>query len=365
MAETQAAPSPAETQDPFNGEQPTFEEYSVYRNTGEIPARFKPAEPAETTDAATVDDQQQTDSEAQTESAGESETPTDGSQEQSRKPKNAAQRIAQLEAAIEAEWGKDEPDLVKVGQWNATIDKINGRPKRKSEAAPPQPVAAAPASQQSAQQRPPQNYQEWEQAFSPEAWIEDYAKAHPEASYEKANAAMFSYMLGAREHFQSIEQRINAERQALEGQVSEARERYEDFDEIKDAFLEKVITPQGAPNIPLPVLSLINDSPRMADVMYVIGSDERELNKFVNMAKTSPNEAIRYIARVENLIDEELSKPDNAQAASGKTPERQRTQAPAPPSPVGGSSARGFDVNDESLSTDEWMRKRNAQLAKK
>lgn len=351
MIETQAASSPAETPDVFNGETPTMQEYSNWRETGKLPERFKPAE---TVEAATTDAQEKTESEVETESAGESETPKP-EVVQEHKPKNAAQRIAQLEAAIEAEWEKDDPDLVKVGQWNATIDKINGRPsKRKPEAAPPQTTVEQPKGQ-------PQNYAEWEQAFKPEEWIEEYAKANPQASYEKANAAMFSHMLNVREQFRSIEQQIQAQKQALDSQVNDARERYEDFDEIKDAFIGKVLTDKGTPLIPLPVLGIINDSPLMADVLYTIGSDEDELNKFVKMAQQRPNDAIRYIARVESLIEEEFSK----QAAPGKAPERQKTSAPPPPTPVGGSSARSFDVNDESLSADDWFKKRNAQLAKR
>ncbi|HEY6022092.1 MAG TPA: hypothetical protein VIY48_20160 [Candidatus Paceibacterota bacterium] len=347
MSEQQAA---ATAVDPI--ENLTDEQFRQYRSTGELPK----AEPAE---AATVDAQEQTESEAQTESAGESETPNLEEQEQPRKPKNAAQRIAQLESAIEAEWAKDDPDVVRIGQLNATIDKINGRPKRKSEAAPPQANVETKPNQQ------PQNYAEWEQQFNADKWIEEYAKANPDASYEKANAAMFSHMITVRDQFKSFEQQVQAQRQALESQVNEAKERYEDFDEIKDEFLGKVLGPNGTPLIPVPVLSLINDSPRMADVLYTIGSDENELNKFVKMAQQKPNDAIRYIARVESLIDEEFEKQTGNAGQSGKAPEKRQTQAPKPVTPVGGSASRGFDVNDESLSDDEWMRQRRAQLSKR
>ena len=43
MAETQAVSSPAEAADPFEGQTPTLAEFNEYRNSGELPERFKPA----------------------------------------------------------------------------------------------------------------------------------------------------------------------------------------------------------------------------------------------------------------------------------------------------------------------------------
>jgi len=54
------------------------------------------------------------------------------------------------------------------------------------------------------------------------------------------------------------------------------------------------------------------------------------------------------------------------QKPSEKAPEpKKSTWTAKPPSPVGGTSSRSFDVSDESLSPEEWMRKRNAQLERK
>lgn len=359
--ETQAVSSPAAEEDVFHGETPTLEEYNKYRESGEVPSRFR--KPDENAASAPADSQKKAGSEVQgTESSGEAEAPNESTQEQTRKPRNAAQRIAQLEAAIEAEWDKEDPDVVRIGQLNATIDKINGRPKRKSEVAPPQ-VQPQQQNQPQSEQRAPQNYAEWESAFDPDKWIADFVEKNPTATYERATASMFNYMQGAREHFREIEQRIAQEKAALDNVVEDARERYEDFDEIKSDFLGKVISPEGAPLIPLPVLALINDSENLADVIYTIGSDETALEKFVEMAKRNPNQAIRYVARVESLIADEFAKSsDEAGESTQNAPEQKRTSAPRPPSPVGGSSARTFDVSDESLSADAWMQKRNKQL---
>ena len=247
-----------------------------------MPERFKPAAKAE---PATADPSEETtESEAEeAESASESET-EETTQEQPQK--GAEKRIKQLLA--------QKKDLER---------------QLAAAAKPTQQSGPSPAQQLQA----PQNYQEYRAAFKPAEWIAKYAEKNPQATYEDANAAMADHLADARDHFRNIETRVSAEKQALEAIRTEARERYEDFDEITESFLSKVIS-DGKPLIPLPVLGIINDSDYMADVLYTIGSDEAELAKFVAMAKANPNKAIRYVARVETLIAEELAKP----AASGE-----------------------------------------------
>jgi len=341
MAETTAASSPAEVADVFNGQEVSLSEFSKYREDGTVPERFKPAEPAE---SAPADAPEET---AETEDEPESE-PEAEAQEQPQKVSPAEKRIKQLLA--------EKKEL-----------------QRKLEAAakPTQPdssTAQAP--------RAPQNYQEYRQAFKPSAFIEEYGKQNPDATYEDANAAMADHLFEVRKHFETIEQRVTAERDAVNAKATAARERYENFDEIKDTFLGKVLVeqPNGTviPAIPLQVLALINDSDVMPDLLYTIGSDEAELAKFVDMAKSNPNKAIRYVTKVESLIAEELAKPKETtvRGEDGKfkssAPEKPKTQAPKPPSPVNsGGTSRGFDPNDESLPTDEWFRKRNAEVARK
>ena len=336
MAETTAASSPAEVADVFNGQEVSLSEFSKYREDGTVPERFKPAEPAE---SAPADAPEET---AETEDEPESE-PEAEAQEQPQKVSPAEKRIKQLLA--------EKKEL-----------------QRKLEAAakPTQPdssTAQAP--------RAPQNYQEYRQAFKPSAFIEEYGKQNPDATYEDANAAMADHLFEVRKHFEAIETRVNAAKQALDSKVSEAKERYEDFDDIKQLVISKFVSDKNTPLIPPNVYEVIDTSDVIVDLLYTLGSDESELDKFVKMAQTNPTKAIRYVAKLENLIAEELAKPKEAPARGedGKfkssAPEKPKTQAPKPPSPVGGGSSRAFDVNDESLSTEEWFRKRNAELARK
>jgi hypothetical protein len=333
---TQAAPSPAEAADVFQGQQPTMSEYSQYRATGEVPERFKPAEtkptdaPEETADVP---------EDADPENAPEPD-PEEKQQEPPQKVSPAQKRILDLLAK-----NKDlERKLAATAQTDVKPDSSTVQPSQ-------------PAS--------PQNYQDYRKAFKPSLFIEDYAKANPEASYEDANAAMADHLYDVRKQFEVIEQRVNEGRKALNAQVEQAKERYENFEEIKTTFLSKILDGPKA-LIPLGVLDVLNASDVLTDLIYTLGSDEKATADFVKLSRTDPIQAIRHIARLEVGIQEELSKAGNAEETKGtKAPVVKKTQAPKPPEPVSGVSSRAFDVNDDSLSADDWMRKRNQQVAKR
>jgi hypothetical protein len=108
---------------------------------------------------------------------------------------------------------------------------------------------------------------------------------------------------------------------------------------------------------------VVRDSKVLPHLLFVMGSDPEAFTKFIALAKKDPREAIGRVYEYERGIKEELA--NGKKTDSGKAPEKQSTSAPKPPSLVGGGSSRSFDVNDESLSPDEWMRKQNARLAKK
>lgn len=334
--------SPTETPDVFNGENVSFEEFSKFRSSGEVPERFKPAETK--TEAATVQEQDQNQSEGeQSESGSESESEEQQQQEpKGKKRPTAEDRIAQLEATIEK---------IRRG---AGIE-------RKTE---PAPVTEPEPSQ-------PQNFAEWEKAFSPEKWIEQYGKDHPDASYERANAAMFSHMLNVREQFRDAEQRLSAQRKELDDKVNEARARYgEHYDDVMKPTVAEIVNDKGIND---QIKSLIGGSKVLADLIFTIGDDAQAKADFIHMARTNPNEAIRYIVEIERGIIEELAgqgKETPRDEETGKftakeTPAKPKTSAPKPPVPVTGASSGAFDVSDESLSPEQWMRQRNEQLAKK
>jgi len=326
-----AASQPAEV-DVFNGEQPTLAEYSQYRQSGELPARFKPAD---TADPAPADPPQDP---PEGEAPGtDPDSDPDKQQEKKSKGKTAEDRIAQLEATIRK------------------IEEGAGI-KRKAEVAT---VTEQPKVS-------PQNYQEWRKSFKPSQWIETYGKQNPEATYEDANAAMSDYLGDVRDQFKSVEQQRQSQAKELSDKVTDARGRYgEKFDEVLAPTVAKIISDVG---IHPDVKEMINDSEVVADLTFVLGcDDDKALNELRSMPK---NRGLRYVAKLEAGIIDELANQTTATARddSGKftaSPAKPKTSAPKPPSPVSGASSGAFDVSDESLSPEEWARQRNTQLAKR
>ena len=106
------------------------------------------------------------------------------------------------------------------------------------------------------------------------------------------------------------------------------------------------------------------DSDVLPELVYTIGTDDKTMKELERLARTNPTQAIRYIATLEAGIRQELA-ADDEEVVEEKAPEPKKTKAPPPPSPVTGASSRGFDVSDDSLSAEEWMRQRNRQIAQR
>lgn len=323
--QTQAASSPAEVQDVFQGQQPTMAEYASYRQTGEVPARFKPAEKAESAPAAAPEETVESEGD-EPETAPESES-EDEAQEPPQKGSGAEKRIKQL--------------LAKVKE----LERI-------ATAAKPDASASSPAQPQQPQ------------AADKEPTIED---TNPDGTPKFKTYEDYVRAQARWEARQEIAEvlRKQAEQQALQtlkAKLDESRARYEDADEVIFPAAQTIRDAQ----IPQAVKEVFSQSDLFTDLCYVVGSDPAELNKFISLAQSNPRAALAKVFEYERGIREELSKAGKEAAEpSGKAPEKKQTQAPKPPSPVGGGSSRAFDVSDESLSADEWAKKRNAQLLKR
>ncbi len=323
-----AASSAAEVEDVFRGEAPTLAEYAHYRQSGELPARFKP-ETTETADSEPADAPEETVESEGDEPESEPESDPEEAQEPPQKPLTGAEkRIKQLLA--------EKKELQRKLEATAKQDV-------KPESSTAQPVAQ------------PKTYQEWRNTFKPAQWIEDFAKKNPEATYEDANAAMADHLGDVREAFRDRAQAEARQRAEIDSKVEEARSRYEDFDDVIQPTLKAVLENE---KISPTVKAMLNDSDVLPDVLYALGTGE-DLDK---LAKLPPGKQVRYMAALEAGIIEEFA---GGEKKAEKAPEKPKTNAPKPPSPVTGASSRAFDVSDESLSAEEWMRKRNAQLEKR
>jgi hypothetical protein len=327
MAETVAASSPAEV-DVFRGEQPSLHEYSTYRQTGELPARLKPAEPAESAPADTPEQTVVATEGDEPESVPDSDP--DEAQEQPAKGSGAEKRIKQL--------------LAEKKELQRRLDAA-AKPDVKTESSTaqqqsPQYAHAKPTADDKKPDGSPK-YNDWDEYN--EALI-DWKAEQKIAQYKQ----------------EQVEQEA---RKALKVKLDDARSRYDDADDVIFPAAQTIHDAQ----IPLAVKEVFAQSDLFPDLCYVVGSDPEELQKFISLAQTNPRAALAKVFEYERGIKEELAKAGTtvAEPDSGKAPEPKRTNAPKPPSPVGGTSSRGFDVNDESISPDEWMRQMNERVARK
>ena len=317
---TQAESSPAVEVDPFNGQTPSLQEYNQYRTSGEVPERFKPAEVADPAPA---------------------ETPAEGD-----KPEN------------DPEPAPDDDQEPPEGIGNKArkrFEKLLAENKalKAAQQAKPDVIPASSAAPQVAQTAPTR----------PEPTVND---TNADGTLKYADYGAFVKDLGR----WSAEQTLHESRQR-EIQQQQNRQIQENIEEGRKRYgeeWEKVIEPtagsiMGNKSIPNDVKTMLAQSDVLPELVYTIGTDQKTMQKLESLARTNPLQAIRYIATLEAGIRQELA-ADEAEPAES-APEPKKTNAPKPPTPVAGPSSRAFDVSDESLSPEDWARKRNADLARR
>jgi hypothetical protein len=319
--QTETAASSA-ADDVFEGKDPTFDEYNSYRQTGELPARFKPAEPAEPAEPAPADAPEETEKAEGDEPEIEPEPAPEEAQEPPQKGSGAEKRIKQLLAKVKE---------LERNQEAAAKPDVKPDPSP----APPQYTRPKPTTEDKNPDGTPKyaTYEDWVEDVSD--WKSEQRIAQMRREEAQQNA-------------------LNA----LKTKLDDARTRYDDAD---DTIFPAAKTINEAP-IPAAVKQVFADSDLFIDLCYVVGSDPDELKKFVTLAQTNPRAAIGKVFEYERGIKEELAKAKEPE--SGTAPVK-RTSAPKPPAPVGGTASRAFDVSDESLSPEEWARKRTADLNKR
>ena len=290
----------------------TREQRNEFRSTGKMPEAKPKAEPASAKEPT----------EAPAESAAESETAQQQEHTEIRtspKPKQTAEeRIAQLEATIEK---------IRKG---AGLERT-----AKSESSTTEP---APRQESQAQQQP-KNYQEWRKTFKPPQWVEEFAKANPEASYEDANAAMADFLADVRDGFKQREAQFEARNRELNAKLDEAKSRYENFDQVMWPTLNEITQD---PAINQSVKDMLDESEILPHVLFTIGSKPADRADFIQMAKSNPAKAKRFLASVENLIYAELDGNKSTPHVE-KPPAKQQTSAPKPPAEVGGRASAPGD----------------------
>ena len=320
MAMEQTLADSSTAPDPFNGQEPTFEEYSSFRKSGELPARFKPAEANAAT--ATVDAPEET------VEAPEDEPESEPDEDAQEPPKGtpAQKRILQLLA--------DKKELQRKLDAAKPVEPVQQTQQQPASPQLPQTRTKPTPEGKGPDGKPYETY---------EAYLEDLTDWKAEQHVARYKA----------------EQIETQARNALKAKLDESRARYDDADDVIFPAAKTINEAQ----IPQTIKDVFAQSDVFTDLCYVVGSDPEELKKFVSIAQSNPRAALAKVFEYERGIREELAKDGTEEDdPKGKAPEKQSTKAPKPPSPVGGPGSRAFDVSDESLSPEAWARKRTEEV---
>lgn len=327
----EAAPSAAPVAEPSFEVPRSGPEYTEWRKTGNLPE--KKIEPVKPADTAAADTSKETQSGAD-EAEDAPDTDRAKQQEEPRIPKSRLDKEIAKRRELETRLARLESER--------------------------QTTTQAESSPATAKQQPPQTYAEWRKTFKSQEFNDAYIKQNPNASWEEMEDARADYLAEARDYFRNLEQTRQASYRSVEEKANEARSLYPDFDEVRVNFLNQIVDERGngKNGFPQEFIDLMANSPNMAHLVYVVGSDPEEAAKFVNMARTNRYQAYRYLARVEEGIEAELSKgkasarndkgqftrsaePEPAPAPAKRGPE----SAPEPPIEIG---SRGSGPLDES-----------------
>lgn len=170
------------------------------------------------------------------------------------------------------------------------------------------------------------------------------------------------------EDFQ-LQQAQEASKRALLDAVNDAKSRYADFEEKFKPTISEIAQNYGDMH-PI-VREMLDNSPVIADALYVLGGDSEQLASFINEAKANPAAAARRFALIERLVQDELAKgkegkgekPEKKEAGE-KAPAKPDTAAPKPPAIVGGRSSATEEpdmaaarVGDFGGAKAEWNRR--------
>ena len=191
----------------------------------------------------------------------------------------------------------------------------------------------------------------------PKPTVDDKVEGKPKyATYEDFTEELADWK--AEQRMADYEKRQTAKAQMAETQkkIDAATARYENFDEISRPFVKEML---DSTTIPIAVKQMVADSEVWPDLIFTIASNAEDRAEFLQLARTQPGKALRYIAKVESLIEEALSgnvprgTPERARSEDG-TFVKPEPVAPAKRGPESASepplevSNRGAGVMDES-----------------
>ena len=229
------------------------------------------------------------------------------------------------------------------------------------------------AQQQAAQQQPqpsanpPQPKPEPPKELKPPV-LDEYK------SWEEFRKAELDYNQQAtRQIVQEAMKELMAQQQAQQAQqaanqrLEEAEKRY--GAEAKGTIASSAQALFANERIHPAIKGIVNDSPVIADLLYVMGSNADDFQEFLNLAQTNPSEALRKAVLLEHMVKEELAK--NKQPPNGHEAERdesgrfvknapQPKAAPPPAREVSGKASPPPNDVDAAFQRNDFQAFRNA-----
>ena len=258
--------------------------------------------------------------EAQSESAKADETVAEP--EAAEEPQKPQRKPGEKLSAGE-ELGKLRKELRELREWKERTERERSREPE------PKPAAAK------AEPAQPQNYAEWSKQFKASAWMEEYAKANPTASYEDALSACTDFKAEVRDQFRQFEKAQADSMEKTKGMLDKTAERYPDAKEKITQSLGKLA------EAPPFVQAFLNDSDVTTDLLYAL-SDPTTLSNLMETARTNPGKALRALHSMELDIQKAATAPEEKPEPKAKVETKPR--APEPPVIVGGKGSAAEDA---------------------
>lgn len=330
---SEATQTVAVEQDPFNGQEPTFEEFSEFRKSGTVPERFKPAEQPP---AATPE--------------GEAKPAEEKGASEAEQEKQKADENGKVKA-------KDDKEPLFTPDQQKAFDKAFARREAKLRREYDERIAALES--QKSQGAAPAKEPTKEAASS-----EPQAPELPDITTFQGTAEEFQKAL--KEYPAKFAAYLDAKRQAEESQKSlqkrladsekRVKQDHPDFQEQFDTLVSDVESGTEPALPPYILKSIAEDAEDPHALTYHLAMNRDEYRR---LAELPANQAVKEVLKLEFKLQQ-------AKAAPAQEPKPRQTSAPPPPEPVATrSAAKGFDVTDETLSADEWAKKRNEQVFKR
>jgi hypothetical protein len=346
QTQTPAAPSAAtavvESTPTFDVPRSGTPEYAEWRKTGNLQGKqdqpnTEASAASDTSERTTADD-----------AADSAATQTQEQKEQQRREK----RRPDVEQRFE-EMSRKHRD--EVAQLRRELEEARKPKQTQAESSPARPAE---------QPQQPQSYEQWRKSFKASGWMEGYLKENPEATYEDAQFAMSEHVSDVRKGFETREQQLREQRQALDTQMAEARTRYPDFDAVARPFADELYNAA-----PVAVLAIVDNSPVMNDLLYTIAGDANTKADFLTACRTNPAKALRAVLTIERDIQAALgtggtttntpaavrndkgqfTKTEESPAPAKRGPE----SAPPPPIEVGNRGNTPLDESERAFKDAE------------